>query len=916
MVRRYIAAAVSVVLVMVSSGLPAMADSIAMPEIHEFTLSTGQKLYIKEDHDQPIVTIDTWVKTGSVNETKDNNGVSHFLEHLLFKGTSTHPVGEIERLLESKGAVFNAATSTDFTHYYITTASPFAKEALNLHADMLLNATIPQDELDRERKVVQEEINRAMDNPQRQMYNELTTALFGSHGYSLETLGPKETIEEISRESIMNYYHYWYQPKNFSTVIVGDVNPEEIRKLVEAEFPAPNYVKPEDYNPPYVSKPALPDSVRVKVLKDANVTQAYAIFGFPGPSIETPNDVYALDIGMMTLGMGKSSRLYRTLREQKALVNTIGGGNYTKQYSGIVYVSADLKPENLETVKPEIIAHIEKIKKEGITPEELDKAKTQYLKDFVFEDETTDGAAGHIGYNVTIGSLKDYTDHVNHIQKVSQADVKAALNQYLDFNRAVWVATLPEKLSDGSKADTKQQEKSMRALLATATENQALLANTPADPKSAYVAPQVTALDLDNGMRVLLKPLRDSATVAIKIFIKGGQSVEPLPGVATLTGSLLLQGTQTRNAEAISKELESRGMALDVSVSEDFVEITGSAVRDDLGELFLILGDVLSNPAFEESELVKKKDLIRESIKASRENPSSVAFETLTLSMYPDHPYGNVGKRIEASLDEIDREALKAYYQRYLKPENMVVSVVGNFDPDAVKNYLLNAVPGKQKTPVAVSTEVTQKAPQVVIAPPVVPPLKENVVVTENKEKQAATWVAKGWLVPSISSKDYVSLKVLNALLGTGMSSRMFSNIREKRGLAYVVGSIYPSRQADSRFVMYIGTDPKNGEAVQEAFVQETDRLKTELVDETELKEARDKLAGNFALSHETNVNQAYYLGFFEVLGVGYEYDESYSKLIQEVTPEDIQHVAQQYFSKPNVTVVVSPASGNSKAGK
>ena len=878
-------------------------------DIHEYTLPTGQKLYVKVDHNQPIVTVDTWVKTGSVNETADNNGVSHFLEHLLFKGTKDYVPGQIERILESKGAEFNAATSTDYTHFYITAATPYFEEALRLHANMMLYANFPPDELDQERKVVQEEINRAMDNPGRQLYDTLSAQLFPNHGYGLETLGPKENIAKIPRDSILAYYHYWYQPKNFSTVVVGDVDPDAVAKLVAEQFPAPSYAAASpDYQPPAVGLPIPPAGPDVKIITDANAAQAHVMVGFPGPSIATPDDVYALDIGMMILGQGKSARLYQTLKQQKNWVSDVDAGNYTRQYSGVVYVSADLKPENLEHVRPQLVEMLAKIKKDGVTPGELAKAKAQYLSDFVKDDETTAGAAEHIGYEVTIGSLNDYTQELAHIRKIYEADVQMALNKYLDFNHAVWVTMLPSKLPANVTADTEQN--TTLAMLNDAKTLQDSPAGAPVMVEAKPQTVPVEAVTLPDGMRLLMKPLKESQTVAIKVFIKGGQGAEPIPGVATLTANMLSQGTIARSAEEISRELESKGMSLQASADEDFLEITGSALKDDLPSLLLVLNDVLTHPAFAEDELAKQKDQLKQSIETSRENPSSVAFENLTMSLYPSHPYGDVGKRVEDHLSLIKRDDLVGYFNQYAQPGNMVVSVVGNFDPETLRHDLgAGFMTTTAGTPTASADTTAPANPSSLKtdAPAAPPPLKENVVVTQNKTKQAATWIARGWLAPAIGDADYASLKVLNSLLGTGMSSRLFTDIREKHGMAYVVGSMYPSHEEDSRFVLYIGTDPKNEQTVQDQFAKEIGTLQGAPVTDGELQQAKDKLIGSFALSHETNMNQAYYLGFFETVGVGYRYDEHYADLVRAVTPADIQRVAQKYFSQPNVTVVVAP---------
>jgi len=237
----------------------------------------------------------------------------------------------------------------------------------------------------------------------------------------------------------------------------------------------------------------------------------------------------------------------------------------------------------------------------------------------------------------------------------------------------------------------------------------------------------------------------------------------------------------------------------------------------------------------------------------------------------------------------------------------MLAVVVGNFDPETMKNYLLSATPHTDTdgSPTSVKGKETKAATAVLP----VPNLNKSRTVEQDKAKQAATWIAKGWLVPEVKSPDYVPLKVLNSLLGSGMSSRLFMNLREKQGLAYVVNSLYPTHSEKSRFVLYIGTDPKNYDKVMTGFENEMSRIQTEPVTSEELQDAKDKLAGGFALAHETNGSQAFYLGLYEMMGVGYQYDMTYPKLIQEVTVNDIQRVAQKYFSQPSITSVVKPKS-------
>jgi zinc protease len=887
----------------------AVAAESVVPQIVEMHLPTGQNLYIKEDHSRPIVTIDTWVKTGSVNETSTNNGVSHFLEHLLFKGTERHGPGTIDRILESRGAEFNAATSDDFTHFYITTAPDYFEEALALHGDMMTHAVIPVSELPQERKVVQEEINRANDNPSRQLYIALNKRMYGTHGYGFDTLGPKENIANIPREDILSYYHYWYQPRNFNTIIVGDISPEKAKALVEKTFPAPNFKPSDKYQAPTVEAVKPTQAPQALVLQNPNVSQAYLALAMPGPAQQNPDDVYALDLAMLALGSGKSSRLYRDLRENHPLVNSVSAGNYTQKYSGMVIIDVEAKPENLPTVKKEILSHLEELRNKGITADELAKAKTQYIKDFVFENETTDGTASAIGYNVTIGNLQDYRDHVSRVEKVTPEQIQATLKKYLDPNRAVMAEMLPSRLN----ADLKKEEAANLALLQASSQRLAKkdfysdkLAQTPTGSNETVSSAKtvreaknpITRTVLPNGLTLISKPIKDSSTLALKIFVKGGIGVQAKPGLASLVASVLMQGSQGRDAEATSRELESNGMSLSVAADDDYIEITGSAIAEDWGELSAVLQDVLTHPRFADKEIEKKKDQMRQAIGASRDNPSSVAFENLNLSLYPNHPYGDVGKRVEAGLDSITRQDLVDYYQRYFKPQNMVVALVGKVNPQATQNFLNALYPPCQGTCEPALTKVSP-----------VPALKAPKTVVEEKAKLSAVWMAQGWLVPSIQEHwDYAALKVLNSLVGSGMSSRLFIDLREKQGLAYVVGSQYPSREQQSRYVMYIGTDPVNTDKVQAGFRHEIDRLKRQRVSTQELTEAKSKLIGAFALAHDTNISQAFYLGLYEALGAGYTFDDTYPDDIRAVTASDIQRVARRYLSGPSILSLVKPS--------
>jgi zinc protease len=877
------------------SGLSGMAATTTSSIIQQ-TLPNGQTVYIKVDHRQPVVTIDTWVKTGSIYETATNNGVSHFLEHLLFKGTNQYKAGQIDRILESRGAVFNAATSDDFTHYYIKTAPLYFAEAVGLHANMLTHASIPETELPQERKVVQEEINRANDNPERQLYTALTSALFKEHGYGLDTLGPRQNIASMPRQTILDYYHRWYQPENLNTVIVGDVDPEQALSVVKKAFAQAGSAKSsEDPVVKPVNPLSHPESV---VLENPGINQSYLAIGLLGPSLKDAESVYAMDIAMMVLGSGKSSRLYQALKEKTSLVTSVSASNATQKHAGMLVLDAQMASENREAVKKILLTELTRLKETGITTQELEKAKNQYLKDFIFENETTDGTASSIGYNVTIGTLENYTQHELMVKQVTLEKVRQALSRYIQPQQAVLVELIPGTL----KANVSEEARNNVALLDKAATGLVTDSAGSVLPEKSGLSTVVQRQEpykvvLPNGITLIGRPLKESATVAFNIFVKGGQSVESMPGTASLLSSVFMQGTRSRTLQTLQEELDEKGMNLSVSASDDYMSIEGNAIEEDFGELLLLTRDVLENPLFANTEIDKKKKQMIQAIDASQDSPSSVVFENLALGLYPHHPYGNVGTRIKEALPGITREDLLKYYETYFSPQNMVVTVVGNFNPEVANSYFTSLF-----------SDCTHCKTSPALDIPKVPSLAKNQEIVVQKKSLSAAWLAQAWLMPPLSdTKDYATFKLIHALIGQGMSSRLFTSLREKQGLAYVVGSLYPTRQEKSYFSAYIGTDPVNLGKVKKGFAAEMSRLKTSVVGASELSEAKSKLIGSFALAHDSNSSQAFYLGLYEVLGKGYRFDQEYPKAVQSITSQDILDASRKWLNQSSVSSVIQP---------
>lgn len=909
-----LAVSLSIVLSLVSINSCSFADDNANNQgIVFYQLPSGQKLYVKPIHTQPIVTIDTWLNVGSVDENAQNNGVSHFLEHLIFKGTKDYANGALDELLTEKGASFNAATSKDYTHFHITVATRYFQDILPAHADMLINADVPAEQLEPERKVVQEEINRALDDPNRKALNKVFETLFGSHPYSMETLGPKSNIATIKREAILDYFHKWYQPKNMVTVVVGDVDPEQIKNQVQKAFETaynkmPNH--PEAGKPVVANIPVLKNGPNVFHFSDPNISQPSLMLVFPGPKTELKDDAVALDLATLILGQGASSRMNQEMRNNKGLARDVGAGNYTMQQAGMVYYQADTTEKDIIPAEKELLSEITEFYKNGPTQVEVDKAKKQMIKSFAFLSESTEGYAETLGSNAALGKLSDFTEYLDRVNQLTPLQIKTVFQKYTNLKQSILALILPgtpDKQKDAKKIASLSTA-SKEVITKTCTQNNELcMAAKPEVTASSALKSNtdnsMQAYKLPNGVQVLLKPVSDVQTAAIQIMFRGGRLTEPMAGVGDLTARMMFKGTDKLSAGELAAYFENNGLDLGAGFQKDYFSISGTSLSSDFSSLLTILNKVVETAPFPEAELNLEKAYMLQSIQTRRDSPQARMFELATENLYPNHPYGITGEQVEKNIPAITHQNLADYFNSLKNnAQDVTVSIVGNFDPTSVSKQL-NQLFSQFKTNAS-----AKGLPKTLL------PLASK-TVQDHKPKQAATWIGYTWQGPEITdTKNYAALKVLTEILGGSFTSRLFTDLRKAKGYAYETASFYSGSIENGPFTAYIGTDPKNEAAVLKGLDEEIEKLKTTPVTPNELARAKSQIIGNFLLAHESMSDMALYLSLYQTLGTGFEFDRTYPDLIQSVTIEDVQAVANKIFSQPGIKSIVSPKSIRTEA--
>ena len=408
-----------------------------------------------------LANVSTWVKTGSINETDKNNGISHFLEHLMFKGTHKHKAGEFDRILEAKGAIVNAATWKDYTYYYVTL--PRGENccdlnlAIEMHADMMLDPVLPYEEIGapfdlddktvtdkRERHVVIEEIRMRKDQSWTKVYNLCNYNLYTKHPYKRDVIGTPEIISQVTREDIMDYYQTFYSPENMTTIIVGDFDHEEILKKVEKEFD----FKGRKNAPKRINEIDIPVQETKYVEEKSHINTGYAMFGWLGPKASDLKGTICLDLISIIFGDGTSSRLYQNLVEKlpEQIFNVIETEHYQFKDGNNFFIQANFKPEKkdeaIELVKKELSMLLEK----RISEEELQKAKKKTKTKFAYSAETVSEIGENIGYFATVcEDLKLVEDYLKDLEEITVDDLEDAVRKYLNINNAVISVLMPEK---------------------------------------------------------------------------------------------------------------------------------------------------------------------------------------------------------------------------------------------------------------------------------------------------------------------------------------------------------------------------------------------------------------------------------------------------------------------------------------
>jgi len=803
-------------------------------------LENGLTLVHRADFSSEVVSVQVWVKTGSIHEgALLGSGLSHYLEHLLFKGTARRSGKSISREVHALGASVNAYTTFDRTVYYIDAPAAAFERVVDILADIVFESQLPEAEVLRERDVILREIDMGLDDPDRRLMQSLFRTAFQKHPYREPVIGHRALFEAVGREELAAYYHGRYRPNNTVVSVVGAVEPLACIETVERRFGG--YPRGRITPAPVESEPEQLSARRHLAGGDYKVFRGSLCFKVPHLSHA---DSPCLDALAQALGGGESSVLWRELRNRRELVSYVDCRNWSPGERGLLWISYVCEPEDAERAESALWEVLGQVAEEGIDEAVVGKARRQALSAEINGRKTMSGQASRLGMaEVVLGDLNYSRRYLARLSEVGPGAVREVARRYL--------------VDAGSTAVGLGPESSVPAIGSF-------------DP--ARTAPRpFECLRMEGGATLLLQPDSRLPKVHLRAVLLGGPLFEPegRRGLSALLGELLTKDTEAESADQIAERIESVGGTFSATVGNNTISLALEVLPVDLELARELLENALLRPLFQEERLRTELAAQIAYLQETDDEILDYGLRLLRERFFGTHPMAVGPDGRPEDLERIRREDVQGLYERLVCGENLVLAVCGDFDREAI-------LPGLRALLESPRLRRRFELPAVQDFEP-----QEAAVMKETVRREQAV-VLKAFSDVPVGSEHYVTGEVLNELL-SGMSSRLFERVREDRGMAYYVGSTRMVGLRESLFVIYGGTHPDLAGELSKEMDGELARIAAGDVLEDELERVRNRLKAGRVMGRQTIGSRAMHAALQQRYGLPIDDDAEHSAALDGV---------------------------------
>ncbi|MBI4597891.1 MAG: insulinase family protein [Candidatus Omnitrophica bacterium] len=840
-------------------------------QVGQLLLDNGLQAAWEADHRQPLVAIEARIKGGLRGEGRYvGSGITHFIEHMLFKGTPSRPPGTIDQEVRRYGGSINAFTSFDTTGVSLYVESRHLKDALALLADILQHAMFEQPEFDKERAVIISELQMNLDDPDRRLSQTWFSRHFLEHPYRHPILGYRPLLERLTVEDLRTFYAAQYQPQQITLACVGDVDAAAMPGLLKEHFGAwpRGMTDPSQQLVPMEPPPAT----RKDAVIELPVQSAYGMLGFSSTRLTDPA-LYPLDVLANILGEGRSSRLYESLLRAQHIVHAITAWNYTPYDPGAFVIQFRTDPEKTEAAIAAILDQLQQITEGGVTAAELDKAKNSVSAGYIFARQTIEAKAGDLATSMAAtGDPLFSARYVRGIQQVTAAAVQEAARRFCDPSTMTTAVIRPPRPA---------------------------VAPTMAQPLAAPMP--VTKTRLPSGATALIGADHTLPIAAIVIAFRGGlrAETEDTEGLSYLVAQLLTKGTARHSAFEIARQIESLGGTLEPFSGRDGFGVSVQLLSKDVEQGLALAHELITQSTFPEEELQIARGLMAKQLDAQDDEIFDVGGRLLRQTLFGQHPYrlNPLGDR--RTLHRLGRTQCLEFSTRWMSPSNSVIAVFGDIDPSAAAqqlNRLFGAAgPANANWPERLPEET-------------VTTLR---TATRAMDREQAV-IMLGFLGNTYASDDRYGLDVMTAVL-SGMSGRLFQSVREQHGLSYTLGAVNVPGWDPGYVMIYAATRPQDQDKVLHVLDEQLRLAAARGFTPDEVEQAKRFLIGAHRMEVQHLIGLSKRAALDELYGVGCDAWRSYEAKINGITVSMVNAAAKRYLTiGRHAQVIISP-NGHSR---
>lgn len=829
-------------------------------------LKNGLTVYIIRDSRFPLVCTRLFVGTGSANETAEQAGISHVLEHMVFKGTEKRPKGQVARDVESLGGYLNAATSFDKTWFITDMPAKHWKTGMDVVKDMAFHPSLDPAELEAEKDVIVSELKGGDDTPTRRLFEDLQVAGLAHTVYGRPIIGFEKTIRAVTADDLRAYIRTWYQPQNMMLLVAGDIDPKAVLAHAEELFGdlKNDTILPE---PAPVQLEGAAGGPRVEVTYGP-WNKVYLGIALPAPALGDQRSI-DLDVLAYALGGDGTSQFYRKYRYEKQLVDSISVGNMSLNRAGLFYMVAQLDADKVEPFWQEFTRDLAALDAGKITPDVIERARFNYEDGMDRASETLDGLTSR---KATVQFELGGPQGEANVRHALAAVDSARLRQAQDL----WLR--PDQVRVRVLAPEKAKLPDLDAILqhnwpAPAVERQ----------KAAAAAEKVgkrEIVDLGQGRIVILQPDRTIPYVSLEILRPGGNALlKPADqGLAQLTAATLTDGCGTRDLDAMERFVAERAASLSASagVQSFTVSLTGPARFN--ADYFALLGDLLHKPTFAEKDVRRQADTLKAALVRRQDNPMSFMGSKINGFLFPGgQPYGFDGLGTTENQDRFGPGDVQAFWKQQ-NAQPWILSVAGDFDREKVLAFA-RSLP----VPTAPAVDVPQPTWGADKRLPLSLP-----------GRQQAHLLLAFHAVP-LDHPDAPALMLLESVL-SGQSGLLFNKLRDEQGLGYTVTAFYRSLPEAGFMAFYIGTTPRNLDVARQGFSGIIKDIKTDLLPAELLAKGLNRMEGSYYRGRQSLGARADEAASERLLGQPQDFQKRLLEKAAKVTPEQLREVARKYL--------------------